>query len=51
MAMGNEKKYLEGYGVNLGLRNKRGSQYEIFALQFNSGIHYGLSFKKKLFSF
>lgn len=51
MAMGSEIKPFEGVGVNLGLRNKRGSQYEVFALQFNSGIHYGISFKKTLFRF
>lgn len=51
MAMGSETKPFEGVGVNLGLRNKRGSQYEVFALQFNSGIHYGISLKKKLFQF
>lgn len=49
MAMGSEIKPFEGAGVSIGLRNKKGTQYEIFALQFNSGVHYGLSYKTRLF--
>lgn len=51
MAIGSTIKPFEGAGVNLGLRNKKGNQYELFALQFNSGVHYGISFKKTLFKF
>ena len=51
MAMGSKEKPFEGTGVGIGLRTRKGNQYEVFALQFNSGIHYGLSFKKKLFQF
>lgn len=51
MAMGSEQKVFEGTGVNVGYRNKKGNQYDVFAMQINSGLHYGVSFKKKLFSF
>lgn len=48
MAMGNEQKPLEGVGVSLGLRSKNGTQYEVFAMQLNGGVHYGVSYKKRL---
>lgn len=51
MALGNETKPVEGFGVSLGLRTKNGTQFEVFALQFNSGIHYGLSYKKPFAKF
>lgn len=51
MAMGTQIKPFEGVGVSLGLRNKKGSQFEVFALQFNSGLHYGVSLKKTLIKF
>lgn len=45
MAMGAQIKPFEGAGVSLGLRTKKGRQFEVFALQFNSNIHYGVSYK------
>jgi hypothetical protein len=51
MAMGSETRPVEGYGASLAWRTKNGTQYEVFALQFNSGIHYGLSYKRPLARF
>ncbi len=50
-ALGNENKFVQGYGVNLGLRNKKGNMYEAGALQIGSTISYTISFKKTLFKF
>ena len=50
-ALGNESKFVQGYGVNLGLRNKKGNMYEAGALQIGSTISYTISFKKTLFKF
>ena len=48
-AIGDEIKPLTGYGVTLGLRNKKGTQFEIGALQFNNKILYQVGWKKTLF--
>lgn len=50
-ALGNESKFVQGYGINLGLRNKKGNMYEAGALQIGSTISYTISFKKTLFKF
>lgn len=50
-ALGNENKFVQGYGINLGLRNKKGNMYEAGALQIGSTISYTISFKKTLFKF
>lgn len=48
-AIGNEIKPISGYGISLGLRNKKGTQFEIGALQFNNSIMYQIGIKKTLF--
>lgn len=50
-ALGNENKWVNGYGVNLGLRNKKGTMWEVGALQIGSTINYTIGFKKTLFNF
>ena len=50
-ALGNENKFINGYGVNLGLRNKKGTMWEVGALQIGSTINYTIGFKKTLFNF
>lgn len=47
--LGNPNKILNGYGISLGLRNKKGTQFEISAININNTINYGLSIKKRLF--
>ena len=49
--IGNPTDYLKGYGLNLGLTNKRGTMYEVGAIQMGSTINYTVSFKKILFRF
>ena len=49
--IGNPQDYLKGYGLNLGLTSKRGTMYEVGALQMGSTINYTVSFKKILFRF
>jgi hypothetical protein len=50
-ALGNESKFINGYGVNLGFRNKKGTMWEVGALQIGSTINYTIGFKKTLFNF
>lgn len=50
-ALGNENKFINGYGVNLGLRNKKGTMWEVGALQIGSTINYTIGVKKTLFNF
>jgi len=49
--LGHENKFVNGYGVNLGLRNKKGTMWEVGALQIGSTINYTIGFKKTLFNF
>lgn len=48
-ALGSPEKPLTMYGINLGLRNKKGTQFEIGAYQFNSQVLYQVGIKKTLF--
>ena len=50
-ALGNEAKPITMYGINLGLRNKKGTSFEIGAYQFNSQVLYQVGIKRTLFKF
>jgi len=47
--IGSETKYLAAYGVNLGLRNKKGTMYEVGAFQMGSQVYYQAAVKKTIF--
>lgn len=47
--LGQQSKPLTAYGISLGLRNKKGTQFEIGAYQFNSQVLYQVGIKKTLF--
>lgn len=49
--LGNQVQYLNGYGVSLGLRNKKGTIYEVGVIQIGSTTNYSVSVKKPLFNF
>lgn len=46
--LGEKNKILNGYGVELGLTNKRGTSYGISATNINSTINYGITIRKRL---
>jgi len=45
--LGNQNNF--GYGVGLGIMNKRGTAYEVGAFQYAGAINYSLSIKKTIF--
>lgn len=49
--IGSHEKPVAGYGLNLGLRNKKGTMFEAGALQIGTQINYTISVKKTLFKF
>lgn len=49
IATGSKEKYFSGFGINLGLMNKKGTMYEAGAIQMGLQTHYSLSIKKPLF--
>lgn len=51
MALGNETKIVNGYGLGLGYRGKNGTAFEIGAMQIGSTINYSISVKKPLIRF
>lgn len=50
-AIGRPDKPVAGYGLNLGLRNRKGTVIEVGALQIGPTINYTLSVKKPIFRF
>ena len=51
IALGNQNKYLNGYGMGIGLTNKKGTSFEVGAINIGTTINYSLSIKKPLFKF
>lgn len=50
-AIGSPEKPVAGYGLNLGIRNRKGTMIEAGAVQLGPTINYTLSVKKPLFRF
>ena len=49
--MGNQNKVFYGYGVNLGLQNKKGTIYEIGVMQIGTATQFTIGVKARLFKF
>lgn len=47
--IGNQTKPLTAYGINLGLKTKKGTYFEVGAFQMSSIIYYQASYKKTIF--
>lgn len=50
-AIGRPDKPVAGYGLNLGMRNRKGTMFEAGAVQLGPTINYTLSVKKPIFRF
>ena len=51
MALGNQQKFINGYGLGIGYRGKNGTAFEIGAMQIGPTINYSISVKKPLIRF
>lgn len=51
IGMGNTQKIYEGVGITLGLMNRKGTMYEIGAIQMGNTTQYTVGLKTRLFKF
>lgn len=51
IGMGNQSLKGFGFGVNLGLRDRKGNMYEIGVVQLGNTTQYTVGFKKRIFRF